>query len=77
MLNKNICKKCFEVCGIKWTDFDESRWDRSKLIWCPQLTLLEVKQDSRVHRLVDPAPPVWCTYKLEQAISATALEYNA
>lgn len=49
MLNKQICKKCFNKYRhflSDWNDKDEIRWNKYKIVHCPRYIDLEVNIDN-------------------------------
>ena len=59
MINKQICKMCYQRKGIIWSGFDENRWDAGWLICFSE-------DESPIHN-TEKAPEK-CPYQLEQLV---------
>jgi len=58
MLNKEICKKCFNerYTIVGWNRYDEKRWENNRIL-CPCGADITLEY-----------PPKECPYKLEQTV---------
>jgi hypothetical protein len=65
MLNKDLCKKCWEEAYEKgWTVDDEIRWEEGIVLCIDPISPI-VKRLS-----IEDAPPKGCPKMLEQAVAA-------
>jgi len=68
MLNKELCKKCWNEYGKYpgWQEFDEECWEEKRYIYCPP-EYLEEERNTR--RSITAQPPSKCPYLLEYVLN--------
>ena len=60
MLNKEICKRCYNETfeDHPWVDDDDDEWSKGNICDCPELNLLKTSDQ----------PPKHCKYQFEHVV---------
>ena len=68
MLNKEICKRCWEEnSSTGWTDEHDKIWEKENGLVCPSCLTYEYMAYKKKTEKMFP-PPEWCKYKLEHLV---------
>ena len=69
MLNKELCKKCYEETNkIEWSDVVEKRWNERQLIVCPIMERLDARTEAFRMQKTNHEVHKFCRYRLEQLV---------